>query len=373
MATLHKERMRLDTQNLWEAVLTRDACFDGHFVYAVRSTGVYCRPSCPSRRPRQSQAVFFSKAEEARSAGYRACKRCRPDRPSGDAELVRRACEYIDGHIQYQGALPSLSEVAEASDVDVHVLRRAFKQETGLTPMQYARGQRLKRFKLMLRDGENVTDSLYGAGYGSSSRAYEGAVEQLGMTPASYGKGGSGAVIRYVVTGSALGEVLVAGTVSGVCAVKLGGDAEVLIAELSDEFPAADIRPIESTDRECDSLRGWANAILEYLDGDRLDTGLPVDVRATIFQWRVWRKLQTIPAGETRTYQQLAEELGQPTASRAVGQACAANPVALIVPCHRALRKDGSLGGYRWGLSRKEALVEMERPESSSQDASVAQ
>ena len=373
MATLHKERMRLDTQNLWEAVLTRDACFDGHFVYAVRSTGVYCRPSCPSRRPRQSQAVFFSKAEEARSAGYRACKRCRPDRPSGDADLVRRACDYIDGHVQYQGALPSLSEVAEASDVGVHVLRRAFKQETGLTPMQYARGQRLKRFKLMLRDGENVTDSLYGAGYGSSSRAYEGAVEQLGMTPASYGKGGSGATIRYVAAGSALGEVLVAGTVSGVCAVKLGGDAEVLIAELSDEFPAADIRPIESTDRECDSLWGWANAILEYLDGDRLDTDLPVDVRATIFQWRVWRKLQTIPAGETRTYQQLAEELGQPTASRAVGQACAANPVALIVPCHRALRKDGSLGGYRWGLSRKEALVEMERPESSSQDASVAQ
>ena len=368
MATQNKERMSPDTQNLWEAVLTRDACFDGHFVYAVRSTGVYCRPSCPSRRPRQSQAVFFSKAEEARSAGYRACKRCRPDRPGADAELVRHACEYIEGHIQYHGALPSLTEIAEASDVDVHVLRRAFKQETGLTPMQYARGQRLRRFKLMLRDGENVTDSLYGAGYGSSSRAYEGAVEQLGMTPASYSKGGSGAVIRYVVAGSTLGEMLVAGTVGGVCAVKLGGDAEVLIAELGDEFPAADIRSIESNDhdRECDGLRVWANAILEYLDGVRLDIDLPVDVRATVFQWRVWRKLQAIPAGETRTYQQLAEDLGQPTASRAVGQACAANPVALIVPCHRALRKDGSLGGYRWGLSRKEALVEMERPESSS-------
>ena len=368
MATQHKERMSPDTQNLWEAVLTRDACFDGHFVYAVRSTGVYCRPSCPSRRPRQSQAVFFSKAEEARSAGYRACKRCRPDRPGGDAELVRHACEYIEGHIQYHGALPPLTEIAEASDVDVHVLRRAFKQETGLTPMQYARGQRLRRFKLMLRDGENVTDSLYGAGYGSSSRAYEGAVGQLGMTPASYSKGGSGAVIRYVVAGSTLGEMLVAGTVDGVCAVKLGGDAEVLIAELGDEFPAADIRSIESNDhdRECDGLRVWANAILEYLDGVRLDIDLPVDVRATVFQWRVWRKLQAIPAGETRTYQQLAEDLGQPTASRAVGQACAANPVALIVPCHRALRKDGSLGGYRWGLARKEALVEMERPESRS-------
>ena len=188
------------------------------------------------------------------------------------------------------------------------------------------------------------------------------------MTSASYSKGGSGAVIRYVVAGSALGEMLVAGTVRGVCAVKLGGDAEVLIAELVDEFPAADIRSIEPNDhyRECDGVWGWANAILEYLDGDRLDIDLPMDVRATVFQWRVWKKLQAIPAGETRTYQQLAEELGQPTASRAVGQVCAANPVALIVPCHRALRKDGNLGGYRWGLSRKEALVEMERPESSS-------
>ena len=216
MATLHKERMRLDTQHLWAAVLTRDTSFDGHFVYAVRSTGVYCRPSCPSRRPRQSQAVFFSKPEEARSAGYRACKRCRPDRPNGDAELVRSACEYIDGHIEYHGALPSLAEIAEASGVGVHVLRRAFKQETGLTPMQHARGQRLRRFKLMLRDRTNVTDSLYDAGYGSSGRAYESAAEQLGMTPASYSKGGSGAVIRYVVTGSVLGEMLVAGTVSGV-------------------------------------------------------------------------------------------------------------------------------------------------------------
>ena len=367
MATLHKDQTRLDTQHLWAAVLARDASFDGHFVYAVRSTGVYCRPSCPSRRPRQSQAVFFSKPEEARSAGYRACKRCHPDHPSGDAELVRRACEYIDAHIEHHGTLPSLAEVTEASEAGAHVLRRAFKQETGLTPMQYARGRRLRRFKLMLRDRANVTDSLYEAGYGSSSRAYESALEQLGMTPASYSKGGAGAVIRYVATGSVLGEMLIAGTDSGVCAVKLGDDAGLLIAELSEEFPAATIRPIESNghDRESDGLWGWANAILEYLNGGRLDIDLPVDVHATIFQWRVWRRLQAIPAGETRSYQDLAEDLGQPTASRAVGQACAANPVALIVPCHRALRKDGSLGGYRWGLSRKEALVEMERREFS--------
>ncbi len=363
MTTLYKERMRPEARHMWEAVLTRDASFDGQFVYAVRSTGVYCRPSCPSRKPRQSQAVFFSKPEEALRGGYRACKRCRPDRPGEDAELVWRACEYIEGHIESHGALPSLAEIVKVSGVGTRTLRRAFKKETGLTPLQYARGQRLNRFKLMLRDRANVTDSLYEAGYSSSSRAYESAMEQLGMTPASYSKGGAGAVIRYVVTGSALGEVLVAGTASGVCAVKLGDDAETLTAELSDEFPAADIRPTETGghDSECDRLWDWASAVMEYIDGGRLDIDLPLDVRATIFQWKVWRKLQAIPAGETRTYQQLAEELGRPSASRAVGQACAANPVALIVPCHRAMRKDGGLGGYRWGLSRKEALVEMER------------
>ena len=368
MATPHKKRMKLDSKHLWTAVLTRDASFDGQFVYAVRSTGVYCKPSCPSRRPRSSQAVLFSRPEEAKSAGYRACKRCHPDHPSKDAELVRRACKYIDKHIECHGTLPSVATTAEASEVGVHVLRRVFKQETGLTPMQYARGQRLKRFKLRLRGGASVTDSLYDAGFGSSSRAYEGAREQLGMTPATYRKGGLGAVIRYVVTESVLGEILVAGTGSGVCAVKLGDDAELLIAELGDEFPSADIRPMESNrhDCECDRLWEWTNAILEYLDGDQLDIDLPVDVRATIFQWKVWRKLQAIPAGETRTYQQLAENLGRPTASRAVGQACAANPVAIIIPCHRALRKDGSLGGYRWGLSRKEALVEMERRDPGS-------
>ena len=368
MTTLHMEQITLDTPRLWTAVLERDASFDGHFVYAVRSTGIYCRPSCPSRRPRQTQAVFFYRPEEARSAGYRACKRCDPDHPGRDAELVRRACEFIDGHIKSHGVLPSLAELAEASEAGVHALRRAFKQETGLTPMQYARGKRLGRFKFMLRDKANVTDALYDAGYGSSSRAYESVVKQIGMTPASYRKGGSGAVIRYVVTRSGLGEMLVAGTANGVCAVKLGDDAKALITELSNEFPAADVRPIESNGHypECDKLSGWTKAIEEYLDGDRLGIDLPIDVRATIFQWRVWRKLQAIPAGETRTYQQLAEELGQPTASRAVGQACAANPVALIVPCHRALRKDGGLGGYRWGLSRKEALVEMERRESGT-------
>ena len=256
--------MVLDPQHMWTVVLTRDASFDGRFVYAVRSTRIYCLPSCPSRRPRQSQAVFFSSPEEARDAGYRACKRCQPDRPCRDSEVLRRAGDYIDEQIEHDGTLPSVAELAEASGVGVRVLRRAIRQQTGLTPMQYARVQRLRRFKLTLRDKASVTDSLYDAGYGSSSRAYEKAVENLGMTPATYLKGGSGAVIRYIVTGSVLGELLVAGTSKGVCAVKLGDDAEELICELRGEFPAADVIPIGSSedDLECDGLGGMGQNYL---------------------------------------------------------------------------------------------------------------
>ena len=362
------ELAQLGHQQLWAAVLSRDASFDGRFVYAVRSTGVYCRPTCPSRRPRQSQALFFTMPEEARNAGYRPCRRCRPDRPGENAELARRASEYIDGYIQAHDSLPLLTEVSEAMGIADSRLRRVFRQETGLTPAQYARSRRLGRFKALLRDGESVTSAAFDAGYGSSSRVYENAVAQLGMTPASYRKGGAGAVIRYIFVDSALGGLLVAGTVSGVCAVKLGDDAEALIAELKDEFPAAEVRRVEQNEHDPESagLREWADALLEYLDGRGADIDLPLDVLATVFQWRVWRRLQAIPAGETRTYQQLAEELRQPDASRAVGRACATNPVAPIVPCHRAVRKDGGLAGYRWGLHRKEALLEMERRQAGN-------
>ena len=362
------ELARLGHQQLWAAVLSRDASFDGRFVYAVRSTGVYCRPTCPSRRPRQSQAVFFTVPEEARNAGYRPCRRCRPDRPGENAELARRVSEYIDGYIEAQDSLPLLAEVSDVMGVADSQLRRVFRQETGLTPAQYGRAKRLGRFKALLRDGESVTSATFDAGYGSSSRIYENAVEQLGMTPASYRKGGAGAVIRYIFVDSALGGLLVAGTINGVCAVKLGDDAEALTAELKDEFPAAEVLRVEQNEHDPESagLRDWAVAILEYLDGRDADIDLPLDVLATVFQWRVWRRLQAIPAGETRTYQQLAEELRQPAASRAVGRACATNPVAPIVPCHRAVRKDGGLAGYRWGLHRKEALLEMERRQAAS-------
>ena len=364
----------VDAQGLWAAVVSRDSGFDGRFVYAVRSTGVYCRPGCPSRRPRQSQAVFFDTSEEAREAGYRACRRCLPDELDADAGLARRVCDYIDGCLEAQDGLPRAPELSEAMGVGVARLRRVFRRETGLTPTQYARGRRLERFKALLRDGAKVAPAMYDAGYGSASRLYENAAEQLGMTPASYRKGGAGAVIRYAVVGSALGALLVAGTWVGVCAVKLGDDPEVLVAELEGEFPAAtiinvELGGVESGEQGADSgdfggLLDWVGALLEYLDGRRADIGLPLDVQATVFQWRVWRKLQAIPLGETRTYRQLAEELEQPNASRAVGRACATNPVAPIVPCHRALRTDGGLAGYRWGLHRKEALLDLERRQS---------
>ena len=245
-------------------------------------------------------------------------------------------------------------------------VQRMFKQETGLTPTQYARAKRLERFKTLARRGGNVSQAAYDAGFGSSSRLYESASKQLGMTPATYGKGGSGAVVRYVFTTSALGGLVVAGTASGVCSVKLGDDPDPLIRELEIEFPGATLvrtLPDDYTD-DCRELRRWTAALLDYLDGGRVDIDLPLDVVATAFQWRVWRKLQDIPDGETRTYQQMAADLQQPTASRAVGRACATNPVAPIIPCHRAVRKDGGLAGYRWGLHRKEALLEMERQRS---------
>ena len=351
----------LPADRLWAAVLSRDASFDGRLIYAVRSTGVYCRPSCPSRRPRRSQAVFFAAPDDARQSGYRPCLRCSPDDGDADAALARQVCDYIDGYINDGDALPPAAAISEAAGVAIARLRRVFRRKTGLTPTQYARARRLSRFKSHLRDGADVAAAAYDAGYGSPSRLYETATQQLGMTPASYRKGGAGAVIRYAVAPSPLGQLLLAATEAGICAVKLGDDAAALTAELYAEFPAADIVYFPYGDAAPDRLRNWIDALLEYLDGRRADIDLPLDVQATAFQWRVWRRLQAIAPGETRTYRQLAAELGQPQASRAIGRACATNPVAPIIPCHRALRTDGALAGYRWGLHRKEALLALER------------
>ena len=366
-----------EPEELWNAVMARDRRFDGRLVYAVRSTGIYCRPSCPSRRPGRGQVRFFAAPQEARNEGFRSCRRCLPDRDEPDRDHPNRyetdtnmatlACAWIEDYVEANEALPATQElrqgICDALGVGSSSLAREFKRETGLTLLQYARGKRAERFKRLLKEGTSVSDALYEAGYGSSSRVYEGTGEKMGMTPASYRKGGAGATIGYVVTQSSLGGLLLAATDRGVCAIKLGDDTAALIAELEQEFPAATLLPVE-TDADTHrfpGLRAWVDTALAYLDGRSAAVDLPLDVRATMFQWRVWRQLQAIPVGETRTYQQLAEELGAARASRAVGRACATNPVAPIVPCHRALRKDGGLAGYRWGLHRKEALLEMER------------
>ena len=353
---------------LWQAVQERDEGYDGRFVYAVRSTGVYCRPTCPSRRPGRDQVRFFTGPEDAEGAGYRACRRCLPHRPSRlsqQAELVRRACEYIRGRIEeHPDGLPSLARLSEAAGVSPSHLQRVFKKETGLTPRQYAHAVRLERFKALLREGSDMSGAMLDAGFGSPSRLYEGANGQLGMTPGKYKKGGAGMTVNYLVTESSLGYLLVAATGQGVCSVKLGDGPSELLEELRAELPKASLQ------EGSEALRDWVGAVLEYLDGRRVGLDLPFDVQATAFQRRVWQLLQSIPYGETRTYQQLALEMGLGgNSSRAVGRACASNPVSLIVPCHRAVRKDGGLTGYRWGLERKEALLIMERGERRPENA----
>lgn len=353
----------LDPEVMWNALVDHDRSYDGVFVCAVSSTGIYCRPTCPAKRPHRSRVNFYDTPEEAQRAGYRACLRCHPDRPETDADLVAAACHFIDRQIEESESLPVIEDVCRAIGLSASRLQRLFKLETGMTPSQYARGKRMERFKALVKVGETVTEAVYDAGFGSTSRLYENAAGQLGMTPATYRKGGAGATIRYVTTDSALGGLLVAGTTTGVCSVKLGDDSEALVAELEQEFPAATLVETAADDdsQETDGLRRWVGSLQDYLAGRSANIDLPLDVLATAFQWRVWRRLQSIPVGETRTYQEMAGDLEQPNASRAVGRACATNPVAPIIPCHRAVRKDGGLAGYRWGLHRKEALQEMER------------
>jgi len=329
----------------WQAVLARDRRFDGAFVYAVRSTGIYCRPSCASRRPRRTQVTFFPIPEAAEREGFRACRRCHPaDAPGADATvaLVREAARAIAAGTAPRG--------------EARRLARAFKRVLGITPRAYAAAHRTARFKQELKRRKHVSPALYEAGYSSTSRVYEHAHEQLGMTPATYARGGAGVGIAYVTVPTSLGRLLVAATERGVCRIALGDDAAVLEAELIAEFPAA--RVIED---KSGKLTAWVSAILAYLDGREPDLELPLDIRATAFQRRVWQELRQIPFGETRTYAEVAQAIGQPKATRAVAQACATNPVALVIPCHRVVREDGDLGGYRWGMERKRALLKRER------------
>jgi AraC family transcriptional regulator, regulatory protein of adaptative response / methylated-DNA-[protein]-cysteine methyltransferase len=340
----------LDEQVWWEAVLTKDARMDGVFYYAVTSTGVYCRPSCPSRLPRRANVLFFPEADAAEQAGYRACRRCTPR-----ADLlapIKRAGRYIEQHLDER---LTLQDLAARAGLSPSYFQRKFKAAFGLSPHEYAEACRTRQLKSELRNGAAVTDAIYGAGYGSSSRVYERSDARIGMTPAAYRSGGRGTRIDYAVAESPLGRMLVAATGRGVCAIRFGDADAELEAGLRAEFPAAEIR------RNKAAVRRWIEALLHHLRGPEIPLELPLDIRATAFQKKVWDHLRGIPAGKTESYREVAEAIGEPRAVRAVAGACAANPVAVAIPCHRVVRSDGEAGGYRWGAERKELLLGRER------------
>jgi AraC family transcriptional regulator of adaptative response/methylated-DNA-[protein]-cysteine methyltransferase len=342
--------MNENHENHWQAVLARDAGADGAFVYAVRSTGIYCKPSCASRRPRRAQVTFFAGPDEAERAGYRACRRCRPREAAAEGDAVARVCAYIDAHPDERVTLAALA--AHAGYSPAH-LQRAFKRRMGISPRAYADARRAERLRAALRAEDSVTGAVYAAGYGASSRVYENA--PLGMTPATYRRGGQGMEIHYTIVDSALGRLLVGATERGLCAVSLGANDTALERALAHEYPAAARR------RDDAGLGAWAQAIVAGVAAGRPPRDLPLDVQGTAFQRRVWEALRAIPPGETRAYGELARALGQPAAARAVAGACAANHVALVIPCHRVVRGDGELGGYKWGVERKEQLLAREK------------
>jgi AraC family transcriptional regulator of adaptative response/methylated-DNA-[protein]-cysteine methyltransferase len=337
----------------WQAVKRRDRAFDGKFLFAVRTTGIYCRPSCASRPAKRENVTFFETGAQAEKAGYRACKRCRPNKhgsPDPQVQAVSQACERIE---QAEEA-PKLAALAASVGLSPHHFHRVFKAITGVTPKAYAVQTRARRAADMLRTAETVTEAIYDSGFNSSSRFYEGASARLGMTPGAVRRGGAGARIRFAVWQASLGAVLVAATDKGVCAILLGDDPEPLVRDLQDRFPRAEL---EGGDAEFERMVAQVVGLVEA-PGQRLD--LPLDIRGTAFQQRVWAALSAIPPGKTATYREIARAIGQPTAVRAVAQACGANPLAIAIPCHRVVRADGDLSGYRWGVERKRKLIDRE-------------
>jgi AraC family transcriptional regulator, regulatory protein of adaptative response / methylated-DNA-[protein]-cysteine methyltransferase len=338
----------------WEAVIHRDSSRDGQFVFAVSTTGVYCRPSCAARRPRRENVTFYAGPEQAEKGGFRACLRCRPKSFSGhpQSDFAKEVCRYIEQHLDEPITLERLSKEFHQSPFH---LQRRFKSALGITPREYADSCRLRQLKRNLQAGDNVTRAMYDAGYGSSSRLYEKTASQLGMTPDKYRRGAIATAIRYAIADSPLGRMLIAATDRGICAIQLGRTDGELIEGFKHEFPFA-VRKLDET-----GLQTWVEAVLAKMTGRELNAALPLDIRATAFQRRVWTYLQSIPFGETQSYLDVAKALGQPTASRAVARACATNPVAVAIPCHRVVREDGNISGYRWGVGRKKMLLELEQ------------
>ena len=338
----------------WEAVVERDRRAEGHFVLGVTTTGIYCRPGCPARRPRRENVRFFAHAEEAEGAGFRPCKRCRPNGPSLEerhASAVARVCRLIETAEE----VPDLDFLATEAGMSRFHFHRVFKAATGLTPRAYAAAHRAKRMREALGEGAKVTDAIHGAGFGSASRFYEASGAMLGMPPASYRRGGKEETIRVALGECSLGSILVAATDMGVCAIHLGDDPEVLLRDCEDRFANAHL---VGGDEDFEKLVARVIALVE---APALGHELPLDVRGTAFQQRVWQALRAVPAGSTMSYAEIAARIGAPGSARAVARACATNPVAVAIPCHRVVRRDGGLSGYRWGVERKRTLLERER------------
>ena len=351
-----EQSVALSERDMWHATEARDRSFDGRFVFGATSTNIYCKPSCPSRRPRRDRTVFFLGPQDAEAAGFRACRRCKPaddDHVNPRNRLVKEACAYLEGN---RDRLITLKELGGALNASPFYLQRTFKATLGITPRQYAERLRLIDVKSRLRDGQSVRESTYSSGHNSTGWLYFDGQAKLGMRPGEYKSGGSGMTVRFAAARSTLGWVLVGGTEHGICSVSLGESQEELRHYLAREFPKAVLIDDQS------SLAPHLTKILGYLDGTvKADlSDLPLDIITTSFQYRVWKELRGIPYGSTRTYSDIANRIGSPSAVRAVANACANNPVALVLPCHRIVRKDGGLGGYRWGLEKKRELLARE-------------
>jgi len=341
----------MENEIRWKAVETNDRRFDGAFVYGVRSTGIYCRPSCSSRLPKRENVDFFDACADAESNGFRACMRCQPasEVPAPQVAKVIAAAELLD-----RDETISLSDLADEVGLSPARLQKLFKELIGVSPKKFADSKRLERFKEGVRGGAAITDSMYDAGYGSSSRLYENIGNKLGMTPRAYTRKGSDMQIEYTITDSDLGRLLVARTSKGVCAVNFGDNDADLETGLRKEYANAEI------ERNGANLKDFVDAILHNLDGSNPSLDLPLDLRATAFQMRVWEELRKIPYGETLSYQKVADKIGKPKSVRAVAAACAANRVALVIPCHRVVRSNGDVSGYKWGVERKRVILKRE-------------